>query len=88
MSDIKPLPTPKYLASQSTIDALEEMLAHAKAGTILEVAACVVWSDGHTGTYLSQSNSPGRLIGGLFIALHDLTASAIQSGGPAPRSDE
>lgn len=88
-ADVVALPTLKHQASDSTITMLEEMLAHARAGDIVEIAAAVVWADGDTGTYASPSTQVSRLIGGLFISAHQLAErGSYDRPAVPPLSDE
>lgn len=54
------------------VEALEDILARAKAGDLSSVAIAVVYRDGSTGDAWSEPASIGTLIGAVTILQHRL----------------
>lgn len=59
---------------------LEDLLADAKSGEIISMAAAVVYADRKTGSFASANECMAAQIGGVAILMHELTTNATVNG--------
>lgn len=75
MPELVSLKTPKAEAQESVVKVLEDVLAKAKAGEVIEVCMALVYANGEIGTRANATVNRARRIGSAAQLLHDLCAA-------------
>jgi hypothetical protein len=73
MVEIVPFVPKEALINKAAIEMLKEVTEKFESGEYIEFAMTVLYADRNTGTYATKSTNAARMVGGLFIAMQELS---------------
>lgn len=82
------LPTKGKQIEKSVVDVAREILIRAKKGEFISIAISVIYCDGHTGTFSSDTKSATAQIGSVFETATALAMRKIAQSTTPPLPEE